>query len=475
MRQGSGDSLPNVAFVWHVMPIQNGTDAYYQSYFPGERYADWVGTSLFTVGQNGMSDFPAVKNFAASKNLPVMIPESSITKIDTLFSDGAIKDPDAQTYFTQYFNLINTPSNRVKGLVYINLDYSIFPYTDFNWWGDARLQSNTTILNSFANQIKSSQYDVPLESLKVSQKPFEVKGVTGRYEKDGISYIISGNKLWKLRRSDNQWIWGGFMKDDPFWSSAPTVNNLKPWDGSGVTAIWYVPATSVEAPYLRVISQNRFYRFNYTTNKWDYASILPISDPTNPWSDAKMPALNGVKPWQGDGVTAAWVAKDGYLRIVSKDKMWRLNNSTNTWDALSFSSLPADNPWKKAPRIDGLMPWEGAGITAVEFINDGTAKGKLVIVSKDRFWTQNLNTDVWDTNVGGYGNYRELPQDNIWKKAPYIEVEGYDLPSNNQSMSCSQPTPVVTVVPTVNLTPTPTRAPLFTPTSVEIIVTKTPQ
>jgi hypothetical protein len=469
LRAGAGGDLYNVAFMWHVVSQtpDKGND-YYESWYPGNRYVDWVGDSWFYADQI-INRFPNLQNFAKSKGLPVFIPESG----PTVSEPKGITNPNiVPGFFSPYFNTIESPSNVIKGFVYISTNWAATG--EQPTWADTSLEKNQTALNYFAQETAKPIFNAGLDPLKVGTKPFEGNGITGRFEKSGLLNIISKDKIWQLQRSNNTWLKATYMKDDPFWESAPVINGLKPYEGEGVTAAWYTASDNS----LRVISKNRFYRYNFTNNQWDFAQALPfLSLPNNPWNQA--PAINGLKPWDAEGVTAAWVDNENNLRVVSKNRLWRLNQTSGQWDfaqALPFATLPS-NPWHNAPVADGLKPWEGVGITASEFINDGTPKGKLVLVSKDKYWTWDLNTDLWDTTVNvGYGNYRDQSNTNIWKKAPFIELDGYTLPNNNPGSACpipTTPTPTKTPIPTVTSTPTKTPAPTVTVTAVST-PTKTP-
>jgi hypothetical protein len=229
-----------------------------------------------------------------------------------------------------------------------------------------------------------------------------------------VLHIISKDKYWELDQKSSPAVWtraAHIANVAPF-NSAPAVNGLHPWEGEGITATWTMPSENHR--YLRIVSKNRFYRYDYQTGAW-YNGPNPFTDPKNYW--LKAPPINGLRPWEGEGITAAWVQSDNLLRIVSRNRFYRYNFAARRWDfARAFPF--ANNLWNQAPLnndIDRAKPWDGAGFTAA-WVKDGRF---LQIKSRDKYWEIDLVANKWTPS---HGNYRDLPMSNIWKSAPFLAI-----------------------------------------------------
>jgi hypothetical protein len=299
------------------------------------------------------------------------------------------------TFFKPFFGSIGNASNKVKGFIYNNINW-----IGINDWPDSQITLNPSVIEIFAAETAKTNYQIAADVLRVGQKPYEGPGITAGWQSpDKVLHIISKDKYWALNQGGAQSVWtkASHIKNIAPFSTAPAVNGLRPWEGEGITATWTVPGEGHR--YLRIMSKNRFYRYDYQTGAW-YNGPIPFTDPTNYWS--KAPAVNGLRPWEGEGITAVWAAPDGFLRVVSRNRFYRYNPRTSRWDfAQAFPLRDAKNLWNKAPlnnSIDRARPWEGAGITAA-WVKDGSL---LQIKSRDRYWELNLTTNQWTPSHGNY-------------------------------------------------------------------------
>ncbi len=469
MREGAGGDLLNVSWIWHVFAYNSISTSTLEQWYPGNRYVDWVGDSWYAANASDSqavmsSSFANIRTFARSKGLPLMIPESSAIK-QNITSSSVITN-----YFNLYFDQINNSGNYIKGFVYNNVNwagYAGIPGADqYKDWGDARIQLSPQVSQLFGDNIKLTRYQISPETFYIGQKPFEAEGITAGWHSasNNILHVVSKDKYWELdldlqAQGKSAWVKSDYIANVPPFSTAPAVNTLKPWQGGGITAIW--TSAREQHRYLHVMSKDRYYRYDTVQQIWSIDG--QPNDPSTFWSSA--PLVSGLKPWQGDGITAVWeYPGDNYMRVVSKNRYWQFNNATGTW---TFSStLPvADNnhPFgaTHAPLIDNVRPWETAGITAA-WMKDGHL---LQIKSKDKYWEWDYALTPYDGRewTANYGNYRDLDNRNIWKLAPFIEIAGAPRPSTNQSAACPVPTSAYTPTPTNTPSPTFTNSP--TPTA----------
>jgi hypothetical protein len=192
---------------------------------------------------------------------------------------------------------------------------------------------------------------------------------------------------------------------------APDVDGLRPWEGEGVTAAW----VNVDGN-LGIISRDRYWVLRLSDRAWISRGSFDSLPGSHIWMRAPHDhRVDYQRPWRGAGLTAGWVIPEGYLGAVSRDKYWVLNQGSWQWIAWGkFSDLPSSHVWKRAPQVDGLYPWEGAGITAGWFED---RSGYVVAVSRDRYWTQDLSTRSWLW----WGRFDDLPDTHPWKRAPKVE------------------------------------------------------
>ncbi|MBD3363309.1 hypothetical protein GF362_06325 [Candidatus Dojkabacteria bacterium] len=113
-----------------------------------------------------------------------------------------------------------------------------------------------------------------------------------------------------------------------------------------------------EQDSVMLISRNKYWIFNATLTQ--LISWGNLADHRY-WQ--KAPSVSGIKPWEGEGVTAAWTARNGdYMYIVNKNKYWIQDLSSHQW--IESGEFEEDKIWQSISEVDGVFPWEGNGITS---------------------------------------------------------------------------------------------------------------
>ena len=225
-------------------------------------------------------------------------------------------------------------------------------------------------------------------------QPFDGDGVTAALNApDGRTLLIfSRDKYWTF-----QWEvgWGasrGYVRD--LWARFPAVGGARPWEGAGITAAWRTPGQNE----VTVVSRDRYWAF-----PWPDGAVRTSGLLKDAWVSA--PAADGVGPWEGPGVTAAYHTPDEkHLTIVSGHRYWIF-----TW-AVGFTAQRGllKDPWATIGSVQGRKPWEGPGVTAAwNTYAGGAPTNPLTIVSKDLFWHHDWGVgfrplggalkDVWAT------------------------------------------------------------------------------
>jgi len=161
------------------------------------------------------------------------------------------------------------------------------------------------------------------------------------------------------------------------WADSPVQSGRQVFEGPGVTASASIGGN------LFFFSKDLYFVFDTNAGAWVASGDLNIA-----W--AALADVEGVNVLER-GVTAAWRAPDGRLVVVSGDRFWVFNvNGTDPagWE-LSESNLLVNNGlWAKAPAVDGLKPWEGVGVTATWY---SPSRRQLGVISEDRFWVFDIS------------------------------------------------------------------------------------
>ncbi len=174
-------SIPNVAFVWHVLPT--GDINKLRLYYPDNGYGvDWIGTSWF--GKWMIDQAPTLIQLANEKNKSMVIAESGplFGNVDSngnqiLCDKNATSGPKAcgvyrtnqagtvhlanSEFFDSYFNAIEK-NDRIKAFVYVGDDLRTVSCTGvcdwhYSRWGDFRIQSRSPVLNYFAGRLSAQK------------------------------------------------------------------------------------------------------------------------------------------------------------------------------------------------------------------------------------------------------------------------------------------------------------------------------
>lgn len=195
----------------------------------------------------------------------------------------------------------------------------------------------------------------------------------------------------------------------------------KPWEGPGITAV--VPLDSTTA---LVINGDRYLIGEFDTLTSD--SIDPNVGRLVAWHETGLlrnywptaPALQGAKPWDAPGVTAAYLDKTRAMVIVNQYRRW-VNNAgvwVNTGTGSIVDDLGSDRD--AGPPYDpdgGRPPWQGIGVTALGLSTDQTT---FSIFSKDRLWLRAVG-DPDPSKWVWLGNGPILASDaNPWRDAPLV-------------------------------------------------------
>ena len=186
------EGVSNVAYVWQssTSPIDDILDGGRENlldYYPGDDYVDWFGMSWFlptnetaTVGPTPSTQIflaNEMVNLARERNKPMMICESAAqgydiqtgtnSNISTVWdgpsAQGTVTKTGAQIWdewFQPYFDFIYANDDVIKGVTYINADWDSqglwdAPYEQ-GYWGDTRIQGNSTIEANWVNEITKS-------------------------------------------------------------------------------------------------------------------------------------------------------------------------------------------------------------------------------------------------------------------------------------------------------------------------------
>lgn len=146
-----------ISFVWHSWGAGLPSKVTLADFYPGDRYVDWVGVSIFSQiytdpyqNRLGNSDtLEEVFDFASQHNhKPIMIAES------TPFG-GIIRLADPwKDWFEPIMQLIDT--HDIAMWSYINCDWDAQPMWHGVGFGETRLSTNTTILKLWQRQVLSN-------------------------------------------------------------------------------------------------------------------------------------------------------------------------------------------------------------------------------------------------------------------------------------------------------------------------------
>jgi hypothetical protein len=196
-------------------------------------------------------------------------------------------------------------------------------------------------------------------------------------------------------------------------STAPDTNTCvprKPWEGPGVTGV-----LPVSANMALVINGDRYITGEFNLSGTD------VNDPNlgalkawhesgmlkDLWADA--PAVVGSRPWDDPGVTAAYIDRATNAQvIINQFRRWTRN--AGNWSVGSVHDDWTVNDAGPPVPDGGRAPWEGVGVTAAGFNNDGT---QFWVFSQRPYWIRD-NSSADPTNAWR----RDAPYDPA-AKAPF--------------------------------------------------------
>ena len=154
-----GSGVDNFASVWQSATSGAGTyrDLPFDTWYPGDEYVDWMGTSYFVFDP---VVYDAFLEFARSHSKPVMIAEAAPQGFDLAdltysgASDGLSFEPRTSgdvwnEWYAPFFSFIHENSDVIRAVAYINCDWNEQdmwrPGGTNGYWGDTRVQANDDI------------------------------------------------------------------------------------------------------------------------------------------------------------------------------------------------------------------------------------------------------------------------------------------------------------------------------------------
>lgn len=195
------------------------------------------------------------------------------------------------------------------------------------------------------------------------------------------------------------------------------VDEMQVWDGPGLTAAW----TSFDNRYLTFVNQNRYWKYD-NLEDWFMPQTGYFGEgrfvPDVPWGNASVwfdaPLVNGQKPWDGLGITAAYTAPATgdalgpaqFIVLFSRDKYWVYRagaDGAQSWIASGWVGdgrwLPNILPYFEAswtpPSVNGWKPWHLSGVTGIHY-DEWARTDTLVLMSEDRMWYYHFADSSWE-------------------------------------------------------------------------------
>jgi hypothetical protein len=206
------------------------------------------------------------------------------------------------------------------------------------------------------------------------------------------------------------------------------IDELASWEGPGVTAAWNNPNRTV----LTVVSKNRYWKYNWLTGTWIGSGYFDQSTYTTeasggttwsntPWDNAnsaslaRVPTVDGLKPWEGAGITAAINPPNSqYLVLFSGNREWVYNFAPNAgFSSWAWAGHVGDNtyylanvtPWfPYAAAVGGKLPGSGGGITGTRLSGDGK-QVTLYNASANAYWTWSYASVAFATSGAQAGAF----------------------------------------------------------------------
>lgn len=209
-------------------------------------------------------------------------------------------------------------------------------------------------------------------------------GVTAAYARGDNLLIVSQDKFWRWNPTQGFYA-NGFLGEA--WGERTPIIDLnppgsqhsrlqkRPWNYPGVTAIFYF-RNDTDVHYA---SRNKYWVFSWVSGQWGAGwlrDLLPNA-----------PVIDGRGPFDGPGLTGSYRVGN-VLRLISADRLWRYDVTTNQW--VNWGYLR--DIWASIPTIDGVHPWDGAGVTCAYYY---PPKNETTIISRDKYWVFDYGQNNW--------------------------------------------------------------------------------
>ncbi|MDD5022136.1 MAG: hypothetical protein PHR82_08440 [Endomicrobiaceae bacterium] len=138
------NEVSNVYFVWHTIAWNGNKKNTYNPliYYPGDDYVDWIGISFFDA--TAVKERKIVGDISFNKKKPIMIAESSP------FNQYSVEKK--LIWMKNFFKYIK--DYNISFISYINVNWNELPMFSSQNWGDARLQQNKKLMQTWADNIK---------------------------------------------------------------------------------------------------------------------------------------------------------------------------------------------------------------------------------------------------------------------------------------------------------------------------------
>jgi len=146
----------DIMLVWHsyaMIPTYQGYPV--TEWYPGDEYVDWIGISVFQIGDEGFHEAPhrdALLAIARAKGKPVVIGEASAIRY-TARQKGLTGKAYWEYWYKPYFELIEKhPEIRAASIINVDWD-SQQQHRELDW-GDCRIDSDPYVLRQWRLQTK---------------------------------------------------------------------------------------------------------------------------------------------------------------------------------------------------------------------------------------------------------------------------------------------------------------------------------
>lgn len=137
-------NISNIYFVWHIIAWTSDKKNRYNPiiYYPGDDCVDLIGISFFDV--SAVKERKIAGDIASAKKKPLMIAESSP------FNRYSVENK--LTWINALFKYVK--DYKISFISYINVNWDELPMFEQQKWGDARLQQNKKLMQTWSDNIK---------------------------------------------------------------------------------------------------------------------------------------------------------------------------------------------------------------------------------------------------------------------------------------------------------------------------------